>query len=97
MCTSSALCVTLSFVSTVGRINYVQQVPSPRQHYHQCHNALIYSKYKAKSLHYEIYILVTHIYYVINYFVKLNPKYGIYLPNVRLYQDCERYVSLNYI
>ena len=73
MCTSSALCVILSSVSTVGRINYyVQRVPSPGRHYHQCHNALIYSKYKAKSLDYEIYILVTHIYYVINYFVKLN-------------------------
>ena len=32
---------------------------SPGRHYCQCHNALIYSKYKAKSLdYYEIYILV---------------------------------------
>ena len=37
---------------------------SPGRHYRQCHNALIYSKYKAKSLEYEIYILVTHRYYV---------------------------------
>ena len=47
---------------------------SPGRHYRQCHNALINSKYnnKAKSLDYEIYVLVTHWCYVINHFVKLN-------------------------
>ena len=45
---------------------------SPERHNRQCHNALIYSKYKVKSLNYEIYILVTPRCYVINHFVKLN-------------------------
>ena len=35
---------------------------SPGRHYRLCHNALIYSKYKAKSLDYEMYVLVTHRY-----------------------------------
>ena len=72
---------------------------SPERHNRQCHNALIYSKYKVKSLNYEIYILVTPRCYVINHFVKLHHfrKYGIYLPNVILYQDWKRYVSLTFI
>ena len=50
----------------------LEDIYSPGRHYRQCHNAQIYSKYKAKSLGYEIYVLVTHWCYVINHFVKLN-------------------------
>ena len=65
---------------------------SPGRHYRQCHNALIYSKYKVKSLNHEIYILVTPDVMwsiILSNWTNL-PKYGIYLPNVILYQDCNR-------
>ena len=58
---------------------------SPGRHYRQCHNALIYSKYKVKTLNYEIYILVTPRCYVINHFVQLNQSPKVWYLSTKCY------------